>query len=71
MAKAKIDRPRKLKSGDYILEEHSGWFELGGVVVRLYVNWMDAPGKVVAEIFPIDCDMDDDKLLAACSVEAR
>ena len=71
MAKAKIDTPLKLKSGDYILEENSGWFELGGLVVHLYVSWLNTPGKVVAEIFPIDCDMEDDKLLATCSVVAR
>ena len=63
MAKAKIDRPRKLKSGDYILVDGSAWLEVGDLVVYIYMPFKSKSVKV--EIFPKD-HCEDEDLITSC-----
>jgi hypothetical protein len=66
-AKPKVDKPKRLKTGDYILTDKSGWFEIGKLVVHIFVPFQC--DNVSVEIFPVNCAMDDDDVLAQCSAE--
>jgi len=68
MAKKKPKRSNtELEAGDYVLADKSGWFGIDRLVVHIFVPYKSK--QVAVEIFPVDCTMDDEDVLAECRAD--